>query len=93
MRPEPIVYEGFLPKSAAGTFQSNLTSDGRKDTTQSTTVIDAAWMEGVLNRTLHDPYELYDGIRRASLDLAANQLGIRGPIEARSPTTTQELST
>jgi uncharacterized glyoxalase superfamily metalloenzyme YdcJ len=90
VRPEPIVYEDFLPKSAAGIFQSNLTSDGQKDTTQSTTAVDAAWMEGVLNRTLHDPYELYDGIRRASLDLVANQLGIRGPIEAPAPTTTQE---
>ncbi|MFC0450388.1 VOC family protein [Rhodococcus jostii] len=81
VRPEPIVYEDFLPKSAAGIFQSNLTSDGRKDTTQSTTDIDAAWMEGVLGRPLHDQYELYDGIRRESLVHVANRLGIRGPIE------------
>jgi len=85
VRPEPIVYEDFLPKSAAGIFQSNLTSDGHKDTTQSTTDIDAAWMEGVLNRTLHDPYELYDGIRRASLVHVANQLGIRSAIEVPIP--------
>ncbi|MDT2005047.1 VOC family protein [Rhodococcus opacus] len=89
VRPEPIVYEDFLPKSAAGIFQSNLTSDGHKDTTQSTTDIDAAWMEGVLGRPLHDPYTLYDGIRRASLDHVANQLGIRGPIEEPAPIATQ----
>ncbi|MDI9949358.1 VOC family protein [Rhodococcus sp. IEGM 1305] len=89
VRPEPIVYEDFLPKSAAGIFQSNLTSDGHKDTTQSTTDIDAAWMEGVLGRTLHNPYTLYDGIRRASLDHVANQLGIRGPIEEPAPIATQ----
>lgn len=89
IRPEPIVYEDFLPKSAAGIFQSNLTSDGRKDTTQSTTALDAAWMEGILNRTLHDQYDLYDDIRRKSLDHVANQLGIRGPIEAPAPTAIQ----
>ncbi|MDF3304497.1 2-oxoadipate dioxygenase/decarboxylase [Rhodococcus sp. T2V] len=93
VRPEPIVYEDFLPKSAAGIFQSNLTSDGRKDTTQSVTAIDAAWMEGVLNRTLHDPYDLYDGIRRASLDRVATELHIRGPIEVPAPIATPPIAT
>ena len=29
--PEPIVYEDFLPRSAAGIFQSNLTDEGSRD--------------------------------------------------------------
>jgi uncharacterized glyoxalase superfamily metalloenzyme YdcJ len=85
VRPEPIVYEDFLPKSAAGIFQSNLTSDGHKDNTQSVSEIDGAWMEGVLNRTLHNPYELYDGIRQASIEHVSNQLGIRSAIEVPIP--------
>jgi len=93
VRPEPIVYEDFLPKSAAGIFQSNLTSDGRKDTTQSTAAVDAAWMEGVLGRPLHDPYALYDGIRRASLDRVATELHIRGPIEVPAPIATSPIAT
>lgn len=82
IRPEPIVYEDFLPKSAAGIFQSNLTSEGRKDLSQaSADVIDADWMAGVLGRTLHDPYALYADIRQASLDAAARHLGITSPID------------
>jgi uncharacterized glyoxalase superfamily metalloenzyme YdcJ len=90
IRPQPIVYEDFLPKSAAGIFQSNLTSDGHKDTAKSTTALDAEWMAGVLNRPLHDPYELYDGIRRTSLHDVATQLGIHGPID--TPTATQGVN-
>lgn len=64
----PIVYEDFLPASAAGIFQSNLTSDGSKDTTQEATVLDADWMAGALGRDLHDPFELYAAQQQASLD-------------------------
>jgi len=81
IRPRPIVYEDFLPKSAAGIFQSNLTTDGVKDTAESATATDAAWMEGVLGRPLHDPHVLYDGIRRRSLSEIADQLGIHAEIE------------
>lgn len=55
----PIVYEDFLPASAAGIFQSNLTSDGSKDTTQEGTLLDADWMAGALGRDLNDPFDLY----------------------------------
>ncbi len=64
----PIVYEDFLPASAAGIFQSNLTSDGSKDTTQEATVLDADWMAGALGRDLPDPFELYAAQQQASLD-------------------------
>lgn len=55
----PIVYEDFLPKSAAGIFASNLTSDGSVDAAQRASARDAAWLRDALGRTLHDPYALY----------------------------------
>ncbi|TFI42514.1 VOC family protein [Rhodococcus sp. 1R11] len=77
LTPEPIVYEDFLPKSAAGIFQSNLTSEGRRDLSATKADnIDAPWLAGALHRQLHDPYELYSGIRRASLASSALQLGL-----------------
>lgn len=62
---EPIVYEDFLPKSAAGIFASNLTSDGSMDSTRSAAVKDAAWLQEALGRPLHDPYALYEAERAA----------------------------
>ncbi|HWJ66738.1 MAG TPA: VOC family protein [Nocardioides sp.] len=58
-RLQPVVYEDFLPKSAAGIFASNLTSDGSIDAAQRATARDAAWLQDALGRTLHDPYALY----------------------------------
>jgi uncharacterized glyoxalase superfamily metalloenzyme YdcJ len=60
----PIVYEDFLPKSAAGIFASNLTGEGRSDATRRAAARDAAWMQDVLGRELHDPYALYEAERR-----------------------------
>ena len=59
----PLVYEDFLPKSAAGIFASNLTSEGRSDSTREASSRDAAWMRDVLGRELHDPYTLYEAER------------------------------
>ncbi len=61
----PLVYEDFLPKSAAGIFASNLTSEGRTDRTREASARDAAWMREVLGRELHDPYALYEAERAA----------------------------
>ncbi|MEJ7633190.1 VOC family protein [Aeromicrobium sp.] len=61
----PIVYEDFLPRSAAGIFASNLTSDGSLDDSQQGSARDARWLQGVLGRELHDPYVLYDAERTA----------------------------
>lgn len=57
---QPIVYEDFLPKSAAGIFASNLTSDGSVDAAQRASARDAAWLQDALGRELHDPYALYE---------------------------------
>ncbi|TMR99836.1 VOC family protein [Nonomuraea basaltis] len=72
----PIVYEDFLPRSAAGIFQSNLTSDGSKDVTRSGADFGAEALAGVLGRPLHDPYELYASIRAASLARVREELGL-----------------
>ncbi|WP_368861184.1 DUF1338 family protein [Frankia sp. AgB32] len=82
VRQDPIVYEDFLPRSAAGIFQSNLDGAGRRDAGQSGAALDAGWLAGVLDRTLHDPYALYSDLRRASLDRLAEELGLAGPPEA-----------
>ncbi|MGO1973945.1 MAG: 2-oxoadipate dioxygenase/decarboxylase [Propionibacteriaceae bacterium] len=74
--PEPIVYEDFLPRSAAGIFQSNLTSEGSKDAAEQGSVRDARWLGEVLGRPVTDPADLYAAQRQASLDEAATALGL-----------------
>ncbi|WP_214415772.1 2-oxoadipate dioxygenase/decarboxylase [Sphaerisporangium fuscum] len=72
----PIVYEDFLPRSAAGIFQSNLTSDGSKDVTRAGAEFGAEALAEVLGRPLHDPYELYASTRAASLARVREELGL-----------------
>ncbi|MET1038518.1 MAG: VOC family protein [Aeromicrobium sp.] len=66
----PIVYEDFLPKSAAGIFASNLTGDGSMDASKDGSRRDASWLQDVLGRTLHDPYALYDAERSAATEVS-----------------------
>ena len=56
---EPVVYEDFLPRSAAGIFRSNLTEDGASDATRDGVPRDMAWLAGVMGREVYDPMELY----------------------------------
>jgi uncharacterized glyoxalase superfamily metalloenzyme YdcJ len=79
LQAQPVVYEDFLPRSAAGIFQSNLTDAGSKDATVEGADLDAAWLEGVLNQTLNDPFDLYEAQRTASIDTALGQLGVQPP--------------
>ncbi|MCO6010981.1 VOC family protein [Actinoallomurus purpureus] len=72
----PIVYEDFLPRSAAGIFRSNLTSDGSKDATRAGAEFGAEALAEVLGRRLHDPYALYASIRAASLTRVRDELGL-----------------
>jgi uncharacterized glyoxalase superfamily metalloenzyme YdcJ len=72
---EPIVYEDFLPRSAAGIFQSNLTSGGSKDSSQESAPRDRAWMSDALDREVLDPMTLYDAQRRRSLQDVVARLG------------------
>ena len=72
----PIVYEDFLPRSAAGIFQSNLSDRGSHDETQEGARLDAGWMAGVLERELLDPIALYTAQQQRSLDHVHRALGI-----------------
>lgn len=75
--PEPVVYEDFLPRSAAGIFSSNLTGEGSVDASRDAAARDAGWLAAALDREVHDPYELYATQRAESLREAARALGLR----------------
>ena len=77
LHPEPIVYEDFLPRSAAGIFASNLTGRGTMDADHGGTERDAAWMAEVMGRTLNVPEEVYAEESAASLKAAEAVLGRR----------------
>lgn len=68
IRVEPIVYEDFLPVSAAGIFQSNLQSN-LKDTKQSSYEGNSNQQEfeNALGARVHDELELYQAMQAQSL--------------------------
>ncbi|MGI5471824.1 2-oxoadipate dioxygenase/decarboxylase [Streptomyces sp. CA-132043] len=74
----PIVYEDFLPRSAAGIFQSNLTGEGTRNTTQEGTAYDADWLSGAIGREVLDPFTLYARQRDDSLAEIADALELGG---------------
>jgi uncharacterized glyoxalase superfamily metalloenzyme YdcJ len=57
---KPVVYEDFLPASAAGIFRSNLDRDA--DTVDAPDDSDYShdWMAGAIGHHIHDPYDLYE---------------------------------
>lgn len=65
--PEPIVYEDFLPRSAAGIFQSNLTDEGSRDDAQHGTDYDLSTMSQIIGRPVADPNDLYQRQQDASI--------------------------
>lgn len=75
VEPEPIVYEDFLPRSAAGIFASNLSGAGHLDTDEGGTDRDLAWLSGAVDREIHVPEELYRAESEASLAAALAELG------------------
>jgi uncharacterized glyoxalase superfamily metalloenzyme YdcJ len=74
--PEPIVYEDFLPRSAAGIFGSNLTDEGSRDDDLLGTPYDIDLLSEVIGRPIAEPTLLYEAQQRASLAAAAEQLGL-----------------
>ena len=74
--PEPIVYEDFLPRSAAGIFASNLTDEGSRDDDLLGTPYDIETLSEVIGRPITDPTLLYEAQQSASLAGAAEQLGL-----------------
>lgn len=71
----PIVYEDFLPRSAAGIFRSNLTSRGSRDDSLDRAAYDIDRLSGIMGRTVSDPQDLYRAQRAQSIAAAGKALG------------------
>jgi uncharacterized glyoxalase superfamily metalloenzyme YdcJ len=57
---KPVVYEDFLPISAAGIFRSNLDVDTAAVDAEDQSGYSADWLAGAIGRHVHDPYDLYE---------------------------------
>ena len=77
---EPIVYEDFLPRSAAGIFASNLSDRGEVDASHGGAYRDGDWLSGAIGRPIRVPEQVYPEQRAESLAAAAAALGIAGDI-------------
>ncbi len=95
VRRDPIVYEDFLPRSAAGIFRSNL-ADGDTPPAGSAGVHpvpaadtgdgrDLAWMSEMLGRPVADPADLYAAQRAASIAVVNAALRLTDSPPAPSP--------
>ncbi|GAA4962186.1 2-oxoadipate dioxygenase/decarboxylase [Kineococcus glutinatus] len=84
---DPVVYEDFLPRSAAGIFRSNLTDEGTKDTALAGSARDEAWMAEVLQRPVTDPVAHCAQQRHASLRALAAQLRLDATTLDPTPST------
>ncbi|KBZ68821.1 hypothetical protein K875_01378 [Mycobacterium [tuberculosis] TKK-01-0051] len=60
----PIVYEDFLPASAAGIFRSNLDSPAGfgNGCAVDDSGYDAQWLAGSIGREIYNPYPLYEAL-------------------------------
>ncbi|MEU5777022.1 DUF1338 family protein [Streptomyces venezuelae] len=78
LRAEPIVYEDFLPRSAAGIFRSNLdrtgSGDGARDRERDGGAYDADRLAEAMGREVLDPFALYERQRDRSLALLPRAL-------------------
>ncbi|MBO9524171.1 MAG: VOC family protein [Nocardioidaceae bacterium] len=72
----PIVYEDFLPRSAAGIFSSNLTGTGEVDRSQDEAGLDAGWLSDVVGADIAAPEDLYGAEQDRSLDAVRRHLGL-----------------
>jgi uncharacterized glyoxalase superfamily metalloenzyme YdcJ len=72
LRFDPIVYEDFLPVSAAGIFQSNLGTDEQQNYGERSNRTE---FEHALGAPVQDELALYAATEKQSLDLALAQLG------------------
>jgi uncharacterized glyoxalase superfamily metalloenzyme YdcJ len=59
---KPVVYEDFLPASAAGIFRSNLDTDTQAGEAADNAEYSKEWMAGQIGHHIHDPYELYEKV-------------------------------
>jgi uncharacterized glyoxalase superfamily metalloenzyme YdcJ len=59
---KPVVYEDFLPASAAGIFRSNLDTDTRPAEAADNSDYSPDWLAGQIGHHIHDPYDLYEKV-------------------------------
>jgi uncharacterized glyoxalase superfamily metalloenzyme YdcJ len=59
---KPVVYEDFLPASAAGIFRSNLDTDTQAAEAADNSDHSLDWMAGQIGHHIHNPYELYEKV-------------------------------
>jgi uncharacterized glyoxalase superfamily metalloenzyme YdcJ len=57
---KPVVYEDFLPASAAGIFRSNLDADTEAAEAADNSDYRLDWLADQIGHHIHDPYELYE---------------------------------
>lgn len=76
VRAEPVVYEDFLPRSAAGIFQSNLSGEGSRNSEQQGAAYDSDWLSGAMDREVLDPYALYAQQQSLSIARVGRELGL-----------------
>jgi uncharacterized glyoxalase superfamily metalloenzyme YdcJ len=80
VRAEPIVYEDFLPRSAAGIFQSNLSGEGNRDNTREGARYDLGWLAGAIDCDIDDPFALYARQQNISIAEVAKALELTGAL-------------
>lgn len=66
IRYDPIIYEDFLPVSAAGIFQSNLASSKKNQFTDNKS--NQVEFEKALGAPVSDPFELYQSLQDSSIE-------------------------
>jgi uncharacterized glyoxalase superfamily metalloenzyme YdcJ len=59
---KPVVYEDFLPASAAGIFRSNLDTDTQAADAADNAEYSLDWMASQIGHHIHDPYDLYEKV-------------------------------
>lgn len=72
---DPIVYEDFLPRSAAGIFASNLTDRGTMDGEQGGAPRDIGWLSDAIGRPVNVPEDVYGRESQASVTALERELG------------------
>jgi uncharacterized glyoxalase superfamily metalloenzyme YdcJ len=68
---KPVVYEDFLPASAAGIFRSNLDSDAEAVDAEDVSNYSSEWLAGAIGRDLLDPYALYETLAQQTQEISA----------------------
>jgi uncharacterized glyoxalase superfamily metalloenzyme YdcJ len=84
---DAVIYEDFLPRSAAGIFASNLTTATDLDAAEEGWQLDRTWLAESLQRHVHEPIRLYDQAQQASVASTLDALSVPPPPPPATPTT------